>query len=184
MSRIKVLRANPRRALAALATLLIAVGVTAASGATFTAQTANPTNKFTAGTLSMSNSQNNAAILSATGMKPGDSATGSVDIVNTGTVTGAFKLSKTALTNSDTDNPMADKLNLVVTDCGTDLNCTTGTNPNLYTGTLAGIGTDISLGNFAAGVGHRYKFDVVFDTSATDAYQGDNAEATFTWDAS
>ena len=51
MSRFKVLRANPRRTLAALATLLIAVGVTAASGANFTATSANPSNTFTAGTL-------------------------------------------------------------------------------------------------------------------------------------
>ena len=49
MSRFKVLRANPRRTLAALATLLIAVGVTAASGANFTAQSANPSNTFSVG---------------------------------------------------------------------------------------------------------------------------------------
>ena len=42
MSRFKVLRANPRRTLAALATLLIAVGVTAASGASFTAHVGEP----------------------------------------------------------------------------------------------------------------------------------------------
>ena len=46
MSRFKVLRANPRRALAALATLLVAVGVTGASGADFTATSANPGNTF------------------------------------------------------------------------------------------------------------------------------------------
>ena len=51
MSRIKVLRANPRRTLAALATLLIAVGITAASGATFSAQSANPGNTFSSGTM-------------------------------------------------------------------------------------------------------------------------------------
>ena len=51
MSRFKVLRANPRRTLAALATLLIAVGVTAASGANFNATSANPSNTFSAGTM-------------------------------------------------------------------------------------------------------------------------------------
>ena len=51
MSRRKALRANPRRLLAALATILVAVGVTVASGASFTAQTANAGNTFTAGTL-------------------------------------------------------------------------------------------------------------------------------------
>ena len=55
MSRFKVLRANPRRTLAALATLLVAVGVTAASGANFSATSANTSNTFSAGTMSMNN---------------------------------------------------------------------------------------------------------------------------------
>ena len=182
MSRFKVLRANPRRALAAMATLLLAVALTAASGATFTAQTANPNNSFTAGNLSMDNSQDNAAILSASNMKPGDTTSGVVDITNTGSVTGVFKLSKSALTNSDNTYRMADKLNLVVDDCGTDGDC--ATKSNVYSGTLADIGTDIALGNFGAGVSHRYEFNVEFDNSADDNYQDANATATFTWDAS
>ena len=50
MSRRKALRANPRRLLAALATILVAVGVTVASGASFTATAANPANTFSSGT--------------------------------------------------------------------------------------------------------------------------------------
>ena len=184
MSRFKVLRANPRRTLAALATLLIAVGVTAASGATFTASSANAGNSFTAGTLTMGNSKGATAILSATNMKPGDTATGVVDIENTGSVTGAFTLGKTALTNTDTTNPMADVLNVVVTDCGTDADCTTGTSTNVYTGTLTAMGTGITLGNFAGGVKHRYQFDVTLASSAGNQYQGDNSTATFSWNAS
>src|SRR5205085_12703437 len=89
MSRSKALRANPRKVLAALATVLVAVGVTVASGATFTAQTANPSNTFSAGTLSMTNSNAGAAILTASNMKPADPATkGTVVIKNTGTVAG------------------------------------------------------------------------------------------------
>jgi hypothetical protein len=184
MSRIKVLRANPRRTLAALATLLVAVGVTAASGANFNATSANPSNTFTAGTMSMVNSKDAAAILTASNMKPGDPATtGTVDIENSGSLASAFTLSKTALSNSDSTNPMAAKLNLVVTDCGTDVDCASGTSTNVYTGTLAGIGTGIALGNFAAGEEHRYEFSVAFDASADNLYQGDNSVATFTWDA-
>lgn len=182
MSRFKVLRANPRRALAAMATLLLAVALTAASGATFTAQTANPSNSFTAGNLSMDNSKDGAAILSASNMKPGDTTSGTVDITNTGSVTGIFKLSKTALTNSDSTYRMADKLNLEVNDCGTDGDCSSKS--NVYDGTLAGIGTDLPLGNYGAGVTHRYEFNVEFDGSADNNYQDANAKATFTWDAS
>ena len=102
MSRTKVLRANPRRALAALATVLVAVGVTVASGASFTAQTANPSNTFTAGSLTMSNSKNNAAILTASNLRPGVAGTpGTVDITNTGTLSAPFTLDKGTVTDSD-----------------------------------------------------------------------------------
>src|SRR3954454_759867 len=124
MSRMKLLAARPRRALAALATVLVAVGLTAASGANFNAQTANPSNTFTAGTLSMSNSLDKAAILTASNMRPGDPvpATGLVDIANTGSLSAPFTLSKGTVSSTDGANPMADKLNLKVTDCGTFTN--------------------------------------------------------------
>jgi hypothetical protein len=186
MSRIKVLRANPRRALAALATVLVAVGVTAASGATFTAQTANPSNTFTAGTLTMSNSNAGAAILTASNMKPADPATeGTVVIKNTGSVKGDIKLTRSALTNSDNTNPMAALLNVVVTDCGLDQDCTTaGDNSNTYTGTLAAMGSVISLGSWNANEQHKYEFAVALDSSADNTYQSASSTAAFTWDAS
>src|SRR5688572_4546479 len=72
MSRIRFAVRRPRRVLAALATVLAATGLTVASGADFTARSANPSNTFTTGTLSVSNSRAGAAILSASGLKPGD----------------------------------------------------------------------------------------------------------------
>ena len=184
MSRFKVLRANPRRSLAAMATLLIAVGVTAASGANFSATSANPANTFTAGTMTIQNSKAPGAILTASNMKPGDPATkGVVDIKNTGSLAGAFTVGKTALTNSDGSNPMAAKLNVILTDCGTDLDCAAGTNSVKYTGTLAAMGTGIALSSFAANEERRYEFSVALDASADNNYQGDNSVATFTWDA-
>jgi Camelysin metallo-endopeptidase len=187
MSRFKVLRANPRRALAALATVLVAVGVTVASGASFTASTANASNTFTAGTLTMSN-DHAGAILTASNMKPGDAttnATGTVVIKNTGSLAGTFTLKRSALTNSDTTNPMANKLNMTITDCGADQDCLTTTdNSNVYTGTLAAMSSVITLGTpWAASAQHTYKFVAALDVSADDNYQGDNAVATFQWDA-
>jgi spore coat-associated protein N len=185
MSRFKILAANPRRSLAALATVLIAVGVTGASGASFNATTANPSNTFTAGTLTMTNSKAAAAILTASNMKPGDPATkGTVDIKNTGSLAGAFTLGKGAIVDSDGSNPMSAKLNVVVTDCGTDVDCALGTSSVTYTGTLAAMPATIALGSFAGGIEHRYEFAVAFDSSATNAYQGDNSVVPFTWDAS
>src|SRR3954451_6214252 len=141
MSRRKALRANPRRLLAALATILVAVGVTVASGATFTAQTANAGNTFTAGSLTMSNDKAPGAILTASGMKPGDAttnATGTVVIKNTGTLSGGFSLSRTSLTNSDGTFPLANKLNTTIPDCGIDQDCATaGDNSVKYSGLLS-----------------------------------------------
>jgi hypothetical protein len=191
MSRIKLLAASPRRALAALATVLVAVGLTAASGANFNAQTANPSNTFTAGTLKMANSKNNAAILTATNMRPGDPATtGTVDISNIGTLSGPFVLSKGTVTDSDATYQMSTKLNVKVIDCG-DFSAGTptcdGTDPVLYTGTLAQMGTTghtiTPLGTFASGDKHRYEFDVALDSSADDNYQGGIATAQFVWNA-
>lgn len=187
MSRFKVLRANPRRALVALATVLVAVGLTVASGATFTAQTANPSNTFAAGNLSMTNSQSGSAILTASNMKPGDPATkGTVVIKNTGSVKGVMKLTRSALSNSDTTNPMAALLNLKITDCGTDQDCTTTVgNSNVYTGTLAGMGSGAyALGTWNSNEQHTYEFSVDLDGSADNTYQNANSSATFTWDAS
>jgi hypothetical protein len=185
MSRFKILAANPRRSLAALATVLVAVGVTGASGASFTAQTANPSNVFSAGTMSMLNSRDTLSILTAANLKPGDPATkGTVDIKNTGNLAGAFTLSKGTVVDSDTSNLMSAKLNLVVTDCGTDLDCTGGVNTVEYTGTVAAMGTNLPLGSFAASENRRYEFSVAFDSTATNAYQGDSSTVQFLWDVS
>ena len=184
MSRTKVLRANPRRALAALATVLVAVGVTVASGATFTAQTANPSNVFTAGTMDMTNDVS-GAILTASNMKPGDPATkGYVTIKNTGSLAAAFTLSKSSLSDTPSGTPLSTQLDVVVTDCGADQVCaTSGDNGNVYTGTLAGMGTNLPAGNFAAGAQHKYEFAVQLNTNAGNVYQGGSSTAGFTWDA-
>jgi spore coat-associated protein N len=181
MSRIKVLRANPRRSLAAMATLLIAVGVTAASGADFSARTVNPNNTFAAGTLSMTNSQDNAAILTASNMKPdGATATGEVQIENTGSLAGAISLSKDNLV--DGTPAMSSKLNLTIVDCGTDLDCAAGTSSPVYGGTVAAMPAQ-ALGTWATNEAHRYKFSVQLDGSAGDSYQGADSSVRFVWDA-
>jgi spore coat-associated protein N len=183
MTRLDVLARRPKQTLGALAALLLAVGIAIGSGAAFTAESANPNNVFTAGTLSMSNSKSAAAILTADDLVPGDSASGTVDIENTGDVAGDFSLSRTDLVDSDTTNPMSQKLDLVVTDCGTDLDCSAGTNPEKYNGTLAAMNSAIVLGSFAPADEHRYDFEVTFNNSAGDAYEGDSSSATFEWDA-
>jgi spore coat-associated protein N len=187
MSRIRYLASRPRRTLAALATVLVAVGITAASGASFTASSASPGNVFATGTLSMTSSKDNAAILNVGNMRPGDPAsTGVVDIANTGSLSGTFSLGHTAPADSDATNPLSGKLNLTVADCGvfsgtTAPSCTGAT--QVYSGTLATMPSSVALGTFAGGVKHRYQFSVALDSSAGNAYQGDTSSTQFEFDA-
>jgi spore coat-associated protein N len=187
MSRLHVLVHRPRRTLAALATVLVAVGVTAASGADFTATSANPGNTFATGTLSISNSKPAAAVLTAAGLRPGGpAATGTVDIGNTGSLSGAFTLTRGAPVDSDGANPLSGKLNVTVVDCGTFASgtptCDAG-DPVKYSGTLAAMGSAVALGTFAGSEQHRYEFTVALDSSAGNAYQGDSSQVEFTWNA-
>jgi spore coat-associated protein N len=194
VARIAFLIKQPKRALGALAVLVAATGVVAGSGANFTAQSANPNNSFSAGTLSILNDKENAAILTTgtTGMKPGGaSAVGVVDIQNDGSLAGNFELSRSNVTNTDATYPMSAKLNLVVKDCGewsgpsTVEACGAAgsvADVTVYTGTIDGMGT-VNLGNFGGGEKHRYEFSVQLDASATDDYQGDSSTVRFDWDA-
>lgn len=186
MTRLDAIRLHPRRTLGALMTVLVAVGIAVGSGANFSAQTSNPSNAFTAGTLTMSNSKDAAAILTATGLVPGDVTTGTVDIENTGSIAGTFSLSRSALNDSDGSNPMSAVLDVLVEDCGDFSGGTPSCDPSdtdVYDGTLAAMSGSYALGSFAAAEKHRYKFTVTFNSSAGNQYQGDSSTATFQWDA-
>src|SRR3954454_14825728 len=111
MSRLQVLAANPRLALGALVTLLLAAGAVVGSGADFTASSANPSNTFSSGTLTIGNSKAGTAVFTAGNLRPGGTQqTGTVDIENTGSLSGAFTLVRGTVTNTDTGNPLAAKL--------------------------------------------------------------------------
>jgi Camelysin metallo-endopeptidase len=177
MSRTKVLRANPRRLLAALATILVAVGVTVASGANFTAQKANAGNVLAAGSIDLTNTPG-TALLAMSNMKPGDTTNGEVVIQNTGTLTGAFKLTKVAVS----DTGLAQYLDVKVEECTTTTSCTAVNPTPIYNGTLD-LMTNYALGNWAATASHRYKFTATLQSGAPNAAQGKAANVTFQWDA-
>ena len=188
MSRLSNLVSRPRRTLAALATVLVAVGITAASGADFTATSANADTTFATGTLSITNTKQAQAIWASTSdMRPGDPArTGQVDIENSGSLSGAFKLKRGSVTDSDSTYKLSTKLNLVVKDCGDFSSGTPTCDPGdapVYTGTIAAMSSDAALGTFAGGEKHRYEFSVTVDSSADNNYQGRNSVVPFSWTA-
>jgi spore coat-associated protein N len=183
-----------RRSLAALATGLAAVGVAVGSGADFSAQSANPSNTFTAGSLTIDNSRAGAATFSPADMTPGAPArTGTVDIENSGTIAGTFALSRDRLASTDSGDPnpspFATKVNLTVVDCGafqgaSAPGCGDAGDVTVYDhATLAAMSDRLDLGRFGPGERHRYQFAAQLDASAGDEYQGDSASARFVWDA-
>ena len=193
VARIAFLIQQPKRTLGAITVLMAATGLVVGSGANFTASSANPSNTFSTGSLSILNSKEGAAVLTAANLKPGDTpVTGTVDIRNTGSLAGTFTLSRSAPVDSDVANPLSAKLNLVVKDCGAwpDANtvepCGDGDDTTIYgapANTVAGLGSPVALGSYAAGEKHRYEFSVGLDASATDSHQGDTSTVQFNWDA-
>jgi spore coat-associated protein N len=177
MSRTKVLRANPRRALAALATLLIAVGVTAASGANFTASKANAGNIMSAGSIDIDNGAG-TALLAMSGMKPDSTTSGEVVVKNTGTLTGAFTLTKVAVS----DTGLAQYLNIKVEECVGTADCTSVNPTPIYNNKLDSM-SNYALGNWIGGASHRYKFTATLDSATPNTAQGKSANVTFQWDA-
>jgi hypothetical protein len=181
VSRLSALAAHPRRTLAALAVVLAAVGITVGSGANFTASAANPTNTFTAGTLSIGSSSS-SALFNATNLKPGDNVSGTVDIQNTGSLPGAFTLSTSHITDAA---GLLGQLDLKVEDCGlwngTTAPTCAGTNV-LYNAKASAMGT-VNLSSFAASAKHRYKFDVTLPSTIANSFQGTSATVQFDWNA-
>ncbi|MFL5845330.1 MAG: hypothetical protein ACJ762_11600 [Solirubrobacteraceae bacterium] len=177
MSRIKALwSASPSKVMAGLVGVLAATGIAVGSGANFNSASANPSNVFSAGTISQSNSKAGAAVLTASGLKPGGTASGTVDIKNTGSVSGAFTLSQSNLTNTPTTPALSSKLTIVILDKH-DPACVTScpADTTVYSGTIAGMGTT-SLGTFASNETHRFQFTVTFPDGGTNGadntYQG------------
>ena len=123
----------------------VSVIAVAAVGGTFANFTATPTafasNAFASGTLSMTRS-GSGAIFTASTMKIGDSATGSVTITNSGTLAGVYSLAGSTTGSA----PLASQLTLKVykdIDNGTAL----------YDGALNAL-TSASLGTALAGEAH------------------------------
>ena len=189
MSRLQVLADRPRLALGALLTLLLAAAAVVGSGADFTASSANPSNTFASGTLTIVNSNEGTAVLTASGLRPGGSpATGTVDIENSGSLSGAFTVSRSTPVDSDSGNPLSGKLNLTVVDCGTFVGgtaptCGDGDDAPKYSGTIAAMTGNRALGTYAGGEQHRYEFTVALDGTATNAYQGGTSSVEFDWNA-
>ncbi len=160
---------------------LAAAGVVsvAAVGGTYANFTASPTtiasNAFATGTLTMSRS-GSGAIFTASAMKPGDEATGSVTINNTGSLAGVYTLTG----STGGSSALAGQLNLVIYK-----NTDNDAPSKIYDGALSSF-SSVALGTLAATSGTgTYYFHVSLPTTGSDAgdnvFQGLSATASFTW---
>jgi len=162
-----------KRLLVPLAGLLVAAAVAVGSGADFVANSVNAANAFGTGTLTQSNSKSGTAIFDATNLKPGDTLNGTVTITNSGTLPADFTLTEDATNGFATTS----NLSLVITRSGQPIPVWSGTFGDL---TAAG---PLSLGTFTAGEARDYTFSTTLAQSTTNAEQGKNATAKYTWNS-
>jgi spore coat-associated protein N len=165
---------NPKRAIVALLTALVAAAAAVGSGADFSSHSANPANTFASGTLLQSNSKSGVAIVTGSNLKPGDVRSGEVTITNTGSLAGAFKLLESSASNSFGAGNMTLKIDDV-----------TGSKvTNVYSGDIGKVPAEgIGLGSYTAGEARTYRFTATFNKEAPNSDQGKVAKADYEWDA-
>jgi spore coat-associated protein N len=111
--------------------------------------------RMASGTLSLSNSLNEAAVLSAQNLKPGESRTGQVTVANTGTLDGAFSLTQSNL--ADTPGPYGGRLSDALQLSVEQISNGGSTVSSVYSGAMSGL-TSRQLGTLAAGEPRTYRF--------------------------
>lgn len=132
------------------------------------------------GSLALSNSKAGQAVLHAGAMRPGEEASGSVTIGNTGTVSGALNVAAAGLQDvpGAGGGRLSDRLELAVYDV------TDAQHPvTVYAGTLRAMGA-VGLGSLAPGARRTFLFVAKLPPAAGDnAYQGATLSTAFEWSA-
>jgi hypothetical protein len=156
--------------LVSLALITLALGTAMFSGASFTSKSANSAS-LAAGSVQLSSSKPNEAIVAATGMKPGGSSEGTISIGNEGDVAGTVTLKATGLTGT----ALAAVISLKIEDV-------TGTASKKYEGKL-GAFSSVSLGSFAAGTTRKYRFTLSWPEASDEAsLQGASTTLSLQWE--
>jgi hypothetical protein len=196
MSRVTP-RAARLAAWIAIPAALVASGavVSTASYSAFSATTVNPTSNWTAGSVALTDDDNNTALFTATGLKPGSTGANCITVTSTGSLPSTVKLYGT---NAATTKDLAANINLTVEQgTGGGFGSCTGFTPattsgSLYSGTVAGFGS--SSTNFATGVGtwaptgtasesRVYRVSYTVSNTAPNTVQGGTASLGLTWEA-
>lgn len=157
MSRMRLITGSRRwLLLAALALVSLALGTAMFSGARFTSKSSNSAS-LGAASVQLSSTMPNQAIISASGMEPGDSSQGTISIGNQGDVAGTVTLEATGLTGT----ALAAVLDLRIDDV-------TGGTTKKWSGDLDEF-SQVSLGSFSAGATRKYKFTLSWPSGSDGA---------------
>ena len=151
--------------LACLAVLLLASTMTTTSGATFVGSSRNRSNLFAAGDFRLQSSSDGGFVISAAGLRPGQSATGTATLTCQSDFAATFSMTRTGLTDTPSSPSLSAALTLKIEDI-------TGTAQTLWSGSM-GAFVSLALGRFDSGQARTYRFTVTFPlSSAVPALQG------------
>lgn len=167
-----------------------------ASYAAFTAQTTNPTNNWTTGSVTLSDDDTNTAMFNASLLKGGSTGEKCIVVTYGGNLTSSVKLFGTGFTQQ---NSVGNYIDITV-EQGTGTatfagGCSTFTvdtgAANSYSGTLSNFASTYT--NSATGFGtwaptgstqtRVYKITYAVNNAITNTQQASNAQLGFTWEA-
>jgi spore coat-associated protein N len=176
--RIKVLGKRRTTVIVTLAVLLLATAVVIGSGASFTSQSTNPANTFSAAGFRIWNQHDGTAVFNVTKMKPDDTSTQSWWVELQGDADGAIAVTVDNIVPVASPNGgnLADRLNVKITD--------TATTAVVYDGPLTTVTRNI--GTWTPVTNHIFQVDVHW-TDGTPAQdnpcRGSSCTFDITWDA-
>ncbi|QWS32659.1 hypothetical protein [Curtobacterium aetherium] len=194
MSRVTP-RAARLTAWIAIPVALVASGVvvSTASYSAFSAETVNPSSNWSAGTVSLSDDDNNTALFSATNLKPGMSGSKCIAVTSDGSLASSVKL---YATSPATTKDLASNVTLTIEQgtgggFGTCAGFTAAPATPAYSGTVAGFGS--SATNYSTGVGawtptgtaaetRVYKVSYAVPSTAPSSVMGGTASLGLTWE--
>ncbi|MGN7190317.1 MULTISPECIES: hypothetical protein [unclassified Curtobacterium] len=171
------------------------VVVSTASYSAFSATTTNPTSNWTAGSVALTDDDNDTALFTATNLKPSSTGSKCIAVTSTGSLPAVVKLYGTG---AQTTSELATHTNLLVEagSGGSTSSCTGFTadaGQPVFTGLLSQFGSTATnygngLGSWATTGGatsqtrvYKFTYTVASDTPTTA--QGKTASIGFTWEA-
>ncbi len=178
---------QPALVVAMLAVGLASIGTGAVSLALFTDSASVGSNAFTTGTIDISTSPT-SALLTASAMMPGDTASGTLVVSNAGTAQLRYSMTSSS-TNTDSKG-LRDVITLTIKTLGTSCAAFDGT--SLYSGVLGAstaafgdptAGAQSGDRTLAGGATETLCFRAQLPIGTGNAYQNATTTATFTFDA-